>query len=113
MLILRRGDAADTVYFLVRGDVSVVVDLPEGGFKRLSTLSAGMGFGESALIAGGVRSADVRADTVVECYALAAADFAGLEEGHPRLMARLLANLLRATADTAVRLTTEVAALEG
>ena len=38
-LIVRRGDAADALYFLVKGDVSVLVELPEGGFKRLATLS--------------------------------------------------------------------------
>ena len=40
-----------------------MVELPKGGYKRLSTLTPGMGFGEAALIAGGVRSADVRADS--------------------------------------------------
>ena len=111
-MILRRGDAADALYFLMRGEVSVIVDLPQGGYKRLSTLSAGMGFGESALIAGGVRSADVRADTVVECRTLSAAAFAALERECPSLMIRLLHNLLHSTAHTAARLTAEVAALE-
>jgi glutaminase len=112
-MIVRRGDAADTLYFLMRGEVSVIVDLPQGGFKRLSTLSAGMGFGESALIAGGTRSADVRADSAVECCTLGAEAFARLEHERPSLMIRLLHNLLHSTANTAVRLTAEVAALEG
>jgi glutaminase len=112
-MIVRRGDAADALYFLMRGEVSVIVALPQGGFKRLATLSAGMGFGESALIAGGVRSADVRADTEVECCALSADAFARLESEHPRLMIGLMHNLLHASTDTAVRLTAEVAALEG
>lgn len=112
-LIVRRGDPADTLYLLMRGEVSVIVGLPQGGFKRLSTLSAGMGFGETALIAGGVRSADVRADTTVECCTLSAAAFARLEQERPSLMIRLLHNLLANTAATAVRLTAEVAALEG
>jgi glutaminase len=111
--IVRRGDAADTLYFLMRGEVSVIVELAQGGYKRLSTLSAGMGFGESALIAGGVRSADVRADTAVECCTLSAEAFARLEHERPSLMIRLLHNLLHSTANTAVRLTAEVAALEG
>jgi CRP-like cAMP-binding protein len=112
-MIVRRGDAADALYFLMRGEVSVIVALPQGGFKRLATLSAGMGFGESALIAGGVRSADVRADTEVECCALSAEAFAGLERERPGLMIRLMHNLLHSSTDTAVRLTAEVSALEG
>jgi CRP-like cAMP-binding protein len=111
-LIVRRGDAADALYFLVKGDVSVVVELPEGGYKRLSTLSPGMGFGESALIAGGIRSADVRADTAVECHALSAKAFASLECARPALMIRLLLNLLRGSTEMSVRLTAEVAAFE-
>ncbi len=105
--------AADALYFLMRGEVSVIFELPQGSFKRLSTLSPGMSFGEAALFAGGVRSADVRADTAVECCVLAADAFARLEHERPSLMIRLMHNLLHSSADTAVRLTAEVAALEG
>lgn len=111
--IVRRGDAADALYFLMRGEVSVIVALAQGGFKRLSTLSAGMGFGESALTAGGVRSADVRADTEVQCCTLSASAFARLEHERPSLVIRLLRNLMQGSNETAVRLTAEVAALEG
>jgi len=63
-LIVRRGDAADALFLLASGEVSVVLPLPGGGHKRLSTLSAGMAFGEGALLGSGQRTADVRADTV-------------------------------------------------
>ena len=72
-----------------------------------------MGFGEAALIAGGVRSADVRADTTVECCTLDATAFARLEQSHPSLMIALMRNLMRSMTETTARLTTEVAALEG
>ena len=51
--LVQRGDPADGLYFLLRGQVSVVVDLPGGGHKRLSTLTAGMSFGELGLLTGG------------------------------------------------------------
>jgi glutaminase len=111
--LVRRGDPADALYFILKGEVSVVVDLPQGGQKRLSTLCAGMGFGETALLAGGVRSADVRADTQVECGTLNAHEFARLEHERPSLTIRLLRNLLNSSTETALRLTAEVAALEG
>jgi len=60
-----------------------------------------------------VRSADVRADTAVECCTLAATAFARLEHEHPGLMIRLMRNLMQSMTETTVRLTTEVAALEG
>jgi hypothetical protein len=49
----------------------------------------------------------------VECCTLGAEAFARLEAECPSLMIRLLHNLLHSTANTAVRLTAEVAALEG
>ena len=61
----------------------MVVELPQGGFKRLSTLSGGMGFGEAALLAGGLRTADVRADTDVECATLDAGAFQRLRQDAP------------------------------
>jgi len=111
-LIIQKGDAADKLYFLMRGEVSVLIYLPNGQPKRLSTLSAGMGFGELAIVDGGVRSADVRADTPVECWTLTKKAFECLEKTHAQLKIGLLQNLLRTTAQIAGRLTREVMALE-
>jgi glutaminase len=113
VLLVRRGDPGDAIYLLLRGQVSVVVDLADGGHKRLATLTAGMTFGELALIAGGRRSADVRADTAVECATLDAAAFARLERDRPAFSILLLRNLLQVVGRTALHLTAEVAALEG
>lgn len=110
--VVRRGDAADALYLLLAGEVSVVVELPGGGTRRLTTLGPGMTFGETALTDGGVRTADIRADTPVECARLDRAAFAQLEREHPALVLRLMHNLLRNAVDTAARLTREVAALE-
>ena len=111
--IVRRGDPADALYFLLRGDVSVVVDLPQGGVQRLATLSTGMGFGEAAITVGGVRTADVRADSVVECATLDVRSFQQLQRERPTLALVLMRNLLIHSHRTAARLTREVSALEG
>jgi len=111
-LIIRKGEAADKLYFLMRGEVSVLIYLPNGQPKRLSTLSAGMGFGELAVVDGGVRSANVRADRPVECCTLTKEAFEHLEKTHVELKIGLLQNLLRTTAQIAGRLTQEVMALE-
>ena len=112
-LLVRVGDAADGLYFLMRGEVSIVVDLPSGAHKRLSTLSAGMSFGEMALLSGGRRSASARADTSVECCRLDGDAFSRIERERPTLALRLLRNMLLGTIQTALQLTGEVAALEG
>jgi glutaminase len=112
-VIVRRGDPGDALYFIVAGEVSVIIPLPRGGTRRLATLGAGMVFGEAALLSGAKRGADVRADNTVDCALLRAEDFAVLEHERPALMIRLLQGLLRSVNSTAQRLTSEVAALEG
>jgi CRP-like cAMP-binding protein len=109
--IIRKGDAALSIYLLTRGEVSVVLDLPNGQVKRLSTLSPGMTFGELAVVSRGQRSADVRADTAVECYALATTTFDGLGASHPRITMTLLENLLRNVSQMLTGANRELAAL--
>ncbi len=112
-LIVRRGEPAEAIFLLLSGEVSVIVDLPGGGQKRLSTLSAGMSFGEMALLDGGVRTASARADGPVECAALTAEAFARIERDRPALAIRMLRHLLRRVSATTAQLTAEVTALEG
>jgi glutaminase len=109
-LIIRSGEPADRLYLLVRGEVSVVIVLARGRLVRLSTLSPGMTFGELAVVDRGVRSADVRADGRVECYALSMEAFDELAESHPALKLKLLENLLRNVSQMLVRLNRQVIA---
>jgi glutaminase len=109
--IVRKGDAAGEIYLLMSGEVSVMVALADGGLKRLSTLSAGMTFGELAIIDRTARSADVRADTPVECYVLSAAALDRLGDTHPTIKVVLLQNMLRSAHRMVSRLNQEVATL--
>jgi len=109
--IVRKGEAADRVYFLVEGQVSVVTELANGELTRLSTLSRGMTFGELAAVSRARRSADVRADEAAACFALPMASFERLGETRPDIKLVLLENLLANACQTVTRLTNEVAAL--
>lgn len=111
--ILRNGTEAGSVYLLVSGDVSITVPLPNGHPRRLVTLSAGMTFGERAMMDQAARSADVRANTAVECRVLPVTDLQRLTDSHPRIASVLLRNMLRNALQTVERLTREVAALGG
>jgi glutaminase len=111
-VLMRRGEPSEALVLLMRGELSVVVPLAQGGTRRLATLSAGMALGESALLAGGRRSADVVADTEVEALALTPAAFAQIRRDCPPLAICLLHNLLATSAEAVERLTAEVAALE-
>lgn len=110
--LMRSGEPADSLVLLMRGELSVVVTLPHGGSRRLATLSAGMSLGESALVRGGRRSADVVADTEVEVWVLTVGAFEDLQVRCPTLALRLLRRMLVNSIETVTRLTGEVAALE-
>lgn len=109
--LIRKGDAADEVYLLMSGEVSVVITLADGRLKRMSTLSAGMTFGELAIVGRAARTADVRADKPVECYVLSAAAFDRLGETHPKIKVTLLQTMLRNAHKMVTGLTQEVTTL--
>jgi glutaminase len=109
--ILRKGENADHIFFLVEGEVSVVTELPNGELKRLSTLSRGMSFGELAALTRSARSADVRADEASVCHALSLPSFERLSETRPDIKLVLVENLFASACQTIARLTHEVATL--
>jgi glutaminase len=89
--IITAGDAAREVFFLARGHVSVY--LPGEERHRLATFSPGMSFGEMAFLDGASRSADIIADTDVECDLLALEDFQQLGKTQPALKIKMLEQL--------------------
>lgn len=95
------------------GEVSVLLPTHGGPPRRLSTLSAGKSFGDLAIIDRGTRTADVRADTAVECRVLTAAAFESLADTDPGVKIILLQNMLRGAHRIVGRLNREVAALSG
>ncbi len=106
-LAVRKGDPAHELYLVVRGRLSVLAEDAQGGLRRLATLSPGMCFGEAALLEDATRSASVRADQPAVCYALSRAAARGLAQTRPELALRLLENLLRSSARTVARLSSE------
>jgi len=83
-----------SLFFLTSGVVHVA--LPSG--VRLATLTAGMAFGEMALLETH-RSADVRADKSVTAFEVPLRDFQRFRETHPRTGERIMRNLARLLAD--------------
>ena len=91
--IVRAGDRDDAVYLLTRGEVSVAIALPGGRDKRLATFSAGMCFGEMALLEDLPRSATIVADTDVACPSLLKSDLTRLWDRRPTVKATMLGNI--------------------
>ncbi len=109
-LVVRRGEVANELFLLVQGELSVLTDTPDGRLRRLSTLTAGMGFGEPSMVEGSVRTAYVRADLPSVCWVLTRSAFDSLETSSPEVKIRLLENLLRSSTRTLGRLSFEALA---
>ena len=89
--IINAGDDAREMFFLARGHVSVL--LPGEERHRLATFSPGMSFGEMAFLDGAPRSANIVADTEIECDMLTLEDFQKLGQTHPAIKIKMLAKL--------------------
>ncbi len=76
--ILREAEPGDLFFALVRGEVKVFVDSPDGREVVLTHLQAGDFFGEMALLEGEPRSASVTALIESELVAIAREDFFAL-----------------------------------
>jgi CRP-like cAMP-binding protein len=109
--LVSAGDGAGDLFLLTSGQVSVIVELPGGRSARLATLSAGMSLGEIAVLTGAARTADVRADTAVECYVLPKSAFDKLAETNVAARLQIIENMGRKLATMVGTLTAEVAAL--
>jgi len=101
--ILVTGEPAGSLFFLRSGVVHVT--LPDG--IRLATLTAGMAFGEMALLETH-RSADVFADMSATAYEISLADFERFRERHPKAGERIMRNLAQLLADRLIAANTRV-----
>jgi glutaminase len=92
--IIRAGEPATSLFFLRSGVVHVT--LPDG--IRLATLTAGMAFGEMALLETH-RSADVAADMSASAWEIPLSDVEAFREQHPKAGERIMRNLAQLLAD--------------
>jgi glutaminase len=92
--IIKAGDPATSLFFLRSGVVHVT--LPDG--IRLATLTAGMAFGEMALLEP-TRSADVLADAAATAFEVPLGEFEGFRKQHPHAGERIMRNLAQLLAD--------------
>ncbi len=107
-LLVRADDVATEVFVVLSGEVEVSIATASGARRRLSTLTAGSVFGESAMTGQGRRTADVTAVTEGGCAVLSVS---AIDAASPQLQAGLLRSLLAIAYDALVRSTREIAAL--
>jgi SulP family sulfate permease len=104
--ICAEGDAADRLWLLTRGTVSVRMALAGRDSVRIASLAMGTVVGEMALLGTGHRSATVVADNDVLCLELGEKDIRALLDEHPRIAGKILRNFAREMARR-VRTTSE------
>jgi glutaminase len=91
--IVHEGDDGDSIFFVLAGSVSVRVELDGERSRRLSTLGAGVAFGEMAMLDDGRRSADVVADEDTLLARVSVAELRELGERFPNLVTTVYRNL--------------------
>ena len=94
-VVVRAGEPAARIFLVTSGSLSVLLRAENQPELRLATLTAGMTFGEIAYIERSTRSADVRADSDVECQTLSFASLDALISTDPQMHAKLQRNLMR------------------
>lgn len=95
--VFLEGQPGDELFLIARGAVSIKVALHhEGHARRLATFTAGVMFGEMALLEGQRRSADAFAKgELVVLYALSARALEAITRDDPRLGLRIHRNIAR------------------
>ncbi|MDH2311232.1 SLC26A/SulP transporter family protein [Methylobacterium brachiatum] len=83
--LLRQGEAADTLYFLEQGVVSIEMEVPGRPNLRLRTTTAGTVIGEIGLVQGGRRTATAIAESPCRVVGVDRAALARMERERPDL----------------------------
>jgi glutaminase len=89
--VVRTGDPADALYFILDGQVDVMVNTDDGHRLRVTTLGQGTVFGEMALFDKKQRTADVVAMTDTVCLEVQFDDMA--ESIRTKMLANLASHL--------------------
>ncbi|QTN24747.1 SLC26A/SulP transporter family protein [Rhizobacter sp. AJA081-3] len=93
-VLFREGDAADGLYVLTRGSITVVAGSgPQHLRQRFVSFSAGLMLGETAMLDGGGRSAGATADSDAEVFQLTKQGLDRIGREQPALAAQLYRNI--------------------
>lgn len=87
--VVRRGDAAESLYLVAEGMLDVRIEVPHGGRTVAARIGAGEVFGEMSLLTGAPRSADVVALVDSVAYEVAKPALAPLLRRLPALAQEL------------------------
>jgi len=98
--IIHAGDSSDTLYYIIKGGVTVIIEDDDGREMIVAYLNAGDFFGEMGLFGHEDRSAWIKTKTECEVGEISYTKFIELTATHPQVLialTRQLANRLRDT----------------
>ncbi|SHI12209.1 SLC26A/SulP transporter family protein [Bradyrhizobium erythrophlei] len=88
--IVRAGDAADSMHFILEGRVGIMIPADQGRTTRVRSLGRYTTIGEMGLVAGAPRSATIQAEVASTLYVLTTHQFEAIKTENPPLGQKLL-----------------------
>jgi SulP family sulfate permease len=89
-IIVRAGEAANSMHFILDGRVGVMIPTGDGGLTRVRSLGRYTTIGEMGLVAGAPRNATIQAEIDSVLYVLSLGQFEAIKTEHPVLSQKLL-----------------------
>jgi SulP family sulfate permease len=89
-VIVRAGDAADSMHFILDGRVGVLIPTAEGDLTRVRSLGRYTTIGEMGLVSGAPRNATIQAEAASVLYVLSLKQFEAIKTENPILSQKLL-----------------------
>ena len=110
--IFARGDVGDELFLIRKGSVRIMLPLPTGKARHISSFGRGDFFGEMAFLDGVARSADAIAFADVELFVLSRKIFDAFAEDHKKIALNLMEGLASVIASRLRYTNVELQALE-
>jgi sulfate permease, SulP family len=89
-IIVRAGEPANSMHFILDGRVGVMIPTGDGGLTRVRSLGRYTTIGEMGLVAGAPRNATIQAEVDSVLYVLSLSQFEAIKTENPVLSQKLL-----------------------
>jgi sulfate permease, SulP family len=89
-IIVRAGEPANSMHFILDGRVGVMIPTGDGGLTRVRSLGRYTTIGEMGLVAGAPRNATIQAEVASVLYVLSLSQFEAIKTENPMLSQKLL-----------------------
>jgi SulP family sulfate permease len=97
--IVRSGEAAESMHFILDGRVGIMVPADQGGTTRVRSLGRYTTIGEMGLVSHAPRSATIQAEVASVLYVLSTHQFEAIKSENPALGQKLLTYFVTAMAE--------------